>query len=138
MHDDYMTTRGETLQMISFQAREFSMTGSELPTKQNVCSRRVSCKWTPAVFSSLCEKPRGDMEHKPPPVPAQGFKSNSDKMLGVQQPPFLICGANIDEKVVSGRSTSIWRVFIRYYNLSLLQGRGEDGSYLHLISWPGR
>lgn len=44
------------------------------------------------------------MENKPPPVPAQGIKSDSDKMLDVQQPPFLICGADIDEKVASGRS----------------------------------
>ncbi|CAK6951768.1 Double-stranded RNA-dependent protein kinase [Scomber scombrus] len=39
------------------------------------------------------------MENRPPPVPAQGFESNSDKMLDVQQPPFLICGADLDEKV---------------------------------------
>lgn len=31
-------------------------------------------------------------------------------------------GANADEKVVSGSSTALWRVFIRRCNLRLLQG----------------
>lgn len=53
---------------------------------------------------SLREKPRGDAENKPPPVTARGIESNSDKMLDVQQPPFFICGTDIDEKVASGRS----------------------------------
>ena len=46
-------------------------------------------------------------------------------MLDVQQPPFLICGADLDEKVASGRSRPLWRGFIRYYNLSFLQGQGQ-------------
>lgn len=79
----------------------------------------------PHTLSSLREKPRGDIESRPPPVPAQGFESNSDKMLDVQQPPFLICGADLDEKVASGRSRPLWRGFIRYYNLSFLQGQGQ-------------
>lgn len=37
----------------------------------------------------------------------------------------FICGANADEKVVSGRSATLWRVFIRYCNVRLLQGRGQ-------------
>lgn len=65
------------------------------------------------------------MGNKPPPVPAQGIKSNSNKMLNVQQPPFLICSADTDEKVASGRSRPLWRVFIRYYNLRFLQGQGQ-------------
>lgn len=107
------------------QAHEFIMTKSEVPTQQKVYSMRVSCKQDPTPFSSIREKPRGDMENRPPPVPAQGFKSNSDKMLDVQQPPFLICCAHRDEKVASGRSRPLWRGFIRYYNLSFLQGRGQ-------------
>ena len=73
---------------------------------------------------SLREKPRGDMESVPP-VPAQRLESNSDKMLDVQQSPFLICGAELDEKVAGGRSKLLWRGFIRYYNLSFLQGQGQ-------------
>lgn len=40
---------------------------------------------------------------------------------------FFICGANVDEKVVRGRSTTVWKgfFFIRYCNLRLLQGRGQ-------------
>lgn len=59
---------------------------------------------TPQTCLPLREKARGDVENKPPPVPARGIKTNSDKMLDVQQPPFLICGADTDEKVASGRS----------------------------------
>lgn len=46
-------------------------------------------------------------------------------MLDVQQPLFLICDADLDEKVASGRSRPFWRGFIRYYNLSFLQGQGQ-------------
>lgn len=61
----------------------------------------------------------------PPPFPYRGLESNSDKMLNVQQPPFLICGTDLDEKAVSSRSRPLWKGFIRYYSLSFLQGRGQ-------------
>lgn len=109
------------------RAHEFIMTGSWVPTQQKVCSMRgrETAKQDPTPPFSLREKLRGDSESRPPPVPAQGLESNSDKMLDVQQPPFLICGADLDEKVASGRSRPLWRGFIRYYNLSFLQGQGQ-------------
>lgn len=107
------------------QAHEFIMTRSEVPTQQNVFSMRVSCKRDPTPFPISVRNQGETWKADLPLFHAQGFESNSDKMLDVQQPPFLICAADLDEKVASGRSRRLWRGFIRYYNISFLQGQGQ-------------
>jgi len=117
------------------------MTRAEVPTQQNVCNMRVSCKRDPIPFPPSVRDGEGGgggggTWRAPPPHTHTHTHSHSyflTKGLSLIQarcwmfnsPLFLMCGADLDEKVTSGKSRTLWRGFIRYDNLSFLQGKGQ-------------
>lgn len=79
----------------------------------------------PPASSPVCEKARGARRTTLPL-----FLPKASRLIQTRCRMFagrlaFICGANADEKVVSGRSPALWRVFIRRCNPRLLQGRGQ-------------
>lgn len=107
------------------RADDFTPTTSGLLTQRNVCSRKVWRELDPPASSPVCEKPRGAKRTNLPLFLSKGSGIIQTRWRMFAGRLSFICGANADEEVVSGRSTTLWRVFIRYCNLRLLQGRGQ-------------
>lgn len=67
----------------------------------------------------------GDIETHPPPCRPRDLGLMQTRCCLLKQRLFLICGVGLHEKVQSGRNKPLWKGFIRYYNLSFLQGQGQ-------------
>lgn len=93
----------------------------------------VSWKLDSAAFSSIREKASGDMGNKTPPVPAQGIKANSDKMLDVQQLSFSHRPHRQRWKGGEWQKQASWGFSLDATIRVSSEARVKDGSYLHVI-----
>lgn len=114
------------------------MTRSQVPTQQNVCSMRVSCKRDPTPFPpSVRDQGETWRADKLPPCLPKGLHLIQTRCSTASSSSFVAL-IQMKRLVVSCKSRILWTGFIRYYNLCFLQGQRGQRFLLGLISWPRR